>query len=297
MRRREQSSRCRSNMNHCVKSCCVRPSQENHLIDLVFGWGQKRQLIVCVWVTSYMIPTSLMFNSFFLKAEKKNPGLKKKTKTHTSSARFYPVRLLLYPDKSRGTLWNSSTGPWRRSRHATLPADWRSDTQPGWRGHFVFLERHFRSSRSECFYHYTPLQSGHLFWPWEMVLKVSLCVCVHVCVLEKLPGLRCSMKICSEQPLSARRGRIRGKLFGGGGTGAQSNLFVHTPAEPDQNNWYIRTGFREQIWQLQRERERRGGLYIAEKCSKSKFTSWAIAQGAIWNYDKKEIALFPLLSI
>lgn len=49
-----------------------------------------------------------------------------------------------------------------------------------------------------------------------MVLKVSLCVCVHVCVLEKLPGLRCSMKICSEQPLSARRGRIRGKLFGGG---------------------------------------------------------------------------------
>lgn len=31
----------------------------------------------------------------------------------------------------------------------------------------------------------------------------------------------------------------------------------------------------------ERERERRGGLYIAEKCSKSKFTSWAIAQGAI----------------
>lgn len=86
MRRREQSSRCRSNMNHCVKSCCVRPSQENHLIDLVFGWGQKRQLIVCVWVTSYMIPTSLMFNSFFLKAEKKNPGLKKKNKnTHIVS--------------------------------------------------------------------------------------------------------------------------------------------------------------------------------------------------------------------
>lgn len=98
-----------------------------------------------------------------------------------------------------------------------------------------------------------------------MVLKVSLCVCVHVCVLEKLPGLRCSMKICSEQPMSARRGRIRGKLFGGGGTGAQSNLFVHTPAEPDQNNWYIRTGFREQIWQLQRERGRGEEDYILQR--------------------------------
>ncbi len=46
---------------------------------------------------------------------------------------------------------------------------------------------------------------------------MCVCVCVHVCVLVKLPGLRCSMKICSEQPLSARRGWIRGKLFGGRG--------------------------------------------------------------------------------
>lgn len=48
----------------------------------------------------------------------------------------------------------------------------------------------------------------------------------------------------------------RGKLFsvtGGGGRGAQSNLFVHTWAAPDQSNWYIRTGFRGQIWQEEEE--------------------------------------------
>lgn len=76
-------------------------------------------------------------------------------------------------------------------------------------------------------------------WPFVLTLGngfkgLTVCVCVHVCVLEELPGLRCSMKICSEQPLSARRGWIRGKAIWG--TGAQSNLFVHTPAEPDQNN-------------------------------------------------------------
>lgn len=47
----------------------------------------------------------------------------------------------------------------------------------------------------------------------------------------------------------------------------------------------------------ERGETRRGGLYIAEECSESKFTSQAIAQGAIWNYDKKEIALFSELSI
>lgn len=41
-----------------------------------------------------------------------------------------------------------------------------------------------------------------------------------------------------------------------------------------------------------------GGPCVAEKCSKSKFTSRAIAPGAaIRNHDKKEIALFSQLSI
>lgn len=55
-------------------------------------------------------------------------------------------------------------------------------------------------------------------WPFVLTLGngfKGLAVCV--CVLEKLLGLRCSMKICSEQPPWARRGWIRGKLFGGRG--------------------------------------------------------------------------------
>lgn len=39
-----------------------------------------------------------------------------------------------------------------------------------------------------------------------MVLKVLPHVCVCVCVIEKLHGLRCSMKICSEQPPPGQAG-------------------------------------------------------------------------------------------
>ena len=70
---------CRSNMNHCVKSCCVRPSQENHLIDLVLGWGQKRQLIVCV---SHIIhdPDKPHVQQILPESREKQSGLKKKKK-------------------------------------------------------------------------------------------------------------------------------------------------------------------------------------------------------------------------
>lgn len=42
------------------------------------------------------------------------------------------------------------------------------------------------------------------------------------------------MKICGEQPSVGRAEVDKRKAIWG--TGAQSNLFVHTPAEPDQNN-------------------------------------------------------------
>lgn len=64
-----------------------------------------------------------------------------------------------------------------------LPADWRSDTQQDGETILSFWKGTLVAARSECFYHYTPLQSGHLFWPWEMVLKVLPHVCVCVCAL------------------------------------------------------------------------------------------------------------------
>lgn len=101
-------------------------------------------------------------------------------------------------------------------------------------------------------------------------------MCVHVCVLEKQPGLRCSMKICSEQPLSARRGWIRGKLFGGWG----HNPICLFTLQQSQIRTIDTLGLVLES-KYEREEGRGGGLYIAEKCSKSKFTSRAIAQGAI----------------
>lgn len=131
-------------------------------------------------------------------------------------------------------------------------------------------------------------------WPFVLTLGNGFKGLAE-CASEKSPGLRCSMEMCSEQPLWARWRQIRLGVGVAGRaiceTGAQSNLFVHTPVEPDQNNWYIRTGFREQIWQPQRER-REWRTVDCREVLQSKFTSWAIAQGAVWKYDKKEIAFF-----
>lgn len=87
------------------------------------------------------------------------------------------------------------------------------------------------------------------------------------------------MKMCSEQPLRARRGRIRGKLFGGWGhnpiclfTLQQSQIRTIDTLGPVLVSKY---GSRAE------EGERRGRLYIAEKDSERKFSSRAIAQGAI----------------
>lgn len=105
-------------------------------------------------------------------------------------------------DKRQESLWRGWAPPCRLKEWLTA----------GMERPFCLFVNALSVSCTECFYHYTPLQSGHLFWPWEMVLKVSQCVCA-----EKTPGLRCSMKTCGEQPLQARQGRIRGEAICGKG--------------------------------------------------------------------------------
>lgn len=66
-----------------------------------------------------------------------------------------------------------------------------------------------------------------------MAPKVSLRERARAGVFEKWPELRCSVKICGKQPRVGRAEVDKRRAICG--TGAQSNLFVHTPAEPDQN--------------------------------------------------------------
>lgn len=94
--------------------------------------------------------------------------------------------------------------------------------------------------------------------------------------------------------LWAQQRWIRGKLFGG--RGAQSNLFVHTPAEPDQNNWYIRTGFREQIWQPEREREQDEGVgkdYILHR----RAPRVHLPHRPLHNMEQRNCFILPLINI